>query len=177
MSLRVIGGELGGRRLASPRGRSTRPTRSAVREAWFSALGPGLSGARVLDLYAGTGALGIEALSRGAASVLFVESDPAAFRLLRRNVEELGLADRSELRRGDVFRELVGLERGAYDVALADPPYGSHAARLVEIWLEEPFAGILCVEHARTEPDLPDPDWHREYGDTGLSFYIATEES
>lgn len=177
MTLRVIGGELGGRRLASPRGRSTRPTRSAVREAWFSALGSGLSGARVLDLFAGTGALGIEALSRGAASVRFVESDPAAFRLLRRNVEELGLTARAELCRADVFRELEGLERGAFDLALADPPYGTDAARLVGVWLDEPFAGILCVEHARTESDLPEPDWHREYGDTGLSFYIASEES
>lgn len=177
MSLRVIGGELSGRRLASPRGRSTRPTRSAVREAWFSALGPGLSGARVLDLFAGTGALGIEALSRGAASVRFVESDSAAFRLLRRNVKELGLGGQSELRRADVFRELEAIERGSFDVALADPPYGTDAARLVGVWLDEPFAGILCVEHARTESELPEPDWHRSYGDTGLSFYIASEES
>lgn len=177
MTLRVIGGELGGRRLASPRGRSTRPTRSAVREAWFSALGPGLSGARVVDLFAGTGALGIEALSRGAASVRFVESDPAAFRLLRSNVKELGLVGRSELRRADVFRELQGLERGSFDIALADPPYGRAAARLVGVWLDEPFAGILCVEHARGESDLPEPDWNRDYGDTGLSFYIANEES
>ncbi|MFW6039643.1 MAG: RsmD family RNA methyltransferase, partial [Gemmatimonadota bacterium] len=111
------------------------------------------------------------------ASARFVESDPAAFRLLRRNVEELGLVERVELRRADVFGELTGLASDGFDVALADPPYGTDAARLVDVWLDEPFAGILCVEHARAGSGLPEADWYREYGDTALSFYIASEES
>lgn len=181
MSLRVIGGELGGRRFAAPPGRGTRPTRDAVREAWFSAIAFRLPGARVLDLFAGTGALGIEALSRGAATARFVESDPAAWRVLRQNLEALGLEDRATARRMDAFRALEDTAEGEFDVALADPPYGrGFAARLVRVWLARPFAGILCVEHDREElaglePDAR-PDWHRVYGDTELSFFIASEE-
>ena len=180
MSLRVIGGELGGRRLASPPGRRARPTRAAVREAWFSAIAPRLPGARVLDLFAGTGALGIEALSRGAASARFVEADPATWRVLRRNLETLGLGDRATARRMDVFRALEDVGEGEFDVALADPPYGRGVGeRLVRVWLARPFAGILCLEHARGElagADGVEPDWQRAYGDTELSFFIASEE-
>jgi len=178
VTLRIIGGELRGRRLASPPGRGTRPTRAAVREAWFSALGSDLPGASVLDLFAGTGALGIEALSRGAGSVEFVESDARAYRTLRRNLEALALGERARARRGDVFRRLPDIDVRGFDVALADPPYESGAARrLVDVWLERPFAGILCVEHAPNELDGLESSWRRAYGDTELSFFIASEET
>lgn len=178
MSLRIIGGELGGRRIAAPPGRCTRPTRSAVREAWFSALAPRIRGARVLDLFAGSGALGIEALSRGAASAVFVESSSSAMRVLQHNLDDLELGERGRVRRGDVFAVVRDTAPDTYDVALADPPYGRGlAARLVDLWLGRPFAGILCVEHGRSELAQAEPDWHRGYGDTELSFFIASEET
>lgn len=184
MKLRVIAGDLRGRRFRAPPGRRTRPTRSAVREAWFNALAPELQGARIVDLFAGSGALGIEALSRGAVLAEFVESDPAAYRVLRANLAALGLESRARPRRADVFRTLRAAEADDWDVALADPPYATGVAeRLVRRWLDVPFAGILCVEHGRGElaalADRPAgvPAWHRTYGDTELSFFTATRET
>jgi len=175
---RIIGGVLGGRRIDAPPGRRTRPTRSIVREAWFSALAGDLAGARVVDLFAGTGALGIEALSRGAASAEFIESDPGAYRILRRNLDTLDLQDRARARRANVFRVLDATDDRGFDIALADPPYGrGAAARLVGVWLERPFAGILCVEHQRDELAGFEPAWRRAYGETELSFFIASEET
>src|SRR5947209_1627120 len=98
--MRVIAGELGGRRLRSPRGEATRPTSERVREAVFSMLGE-LGGLRVLDLFAGSGALGIEALSRGAAAATFVERSPRALAALRANIDTLGLRDRARVLDGD----------------------------------------------------------------------------
>ncbi|MEE8488351.1 MAG: 16S rRNA (guanine(966)-N(2))-methyltransferase RsmD [Gemmatimonadota bacterium] len=178
--LRVIGGELRGRRLSAPAGRSTRPTGARVREAWFSALGERLSGANVLDLFAGSGALGIEALSRGAALVRFVESDRAALKDLRANVKALDLEARVQVDRSDVFRALSRSGPGSltFSLALADPPYGSGlAGKLVEVWLQKPFAGMLCIEHKRSELDGTQPDWSRTYGDTELSFFIGSGEN
>jgi 16S rRNA (guanine966-N2)-methyltransferase len=178
VTLRVIGGEFGGRRLEAPAGRGTRPTRDAVREAWFNAIAADLPGATVIDLFSGTGALGIEALSRGADAVDFVESDSRAYRVLRRNLETLGLLDRARTRRADVFRDLEAADERAWHVALSDPPYGTGSAvRLVRVWLARPFSDILCVEHGRDELAGLEPDWHRAYGDTELSFFIASEES
>jgi len=178
VTLRIIGGEFGGRRLEVPPGRHTRPTRDAVREAWFNAIAAELPGATVIDLFAGTGALGIEALSRGAAMTDFIESDSGAYRMLRRNLETLELGERARTRRSDVFRELQAADQRTWHVALADPPYGKGTAgRLVRVWLARPFADILCVEHGRDELAGLEPDWHRVYGDTELSFFIANEES
>ena len=180
MTLRVIGGELRGRRLRSPTGRSTRPTSARVREAWFSAIAGHLPGASVLDLFAGSGALGIEALSRGAATVRFIESDRGALNELRANVRALDLEPRTEVIRSDVFRALSRSGPGsrAFELALADPPYGLGLARqLVEVWLEQPFAGMLCIEHRRSELDETQPDWTRVYGDTELSFFIGSGET
>jgi 16S rRNA (guanine966-N2)-methyltransferase len=101
--IRIIAGELGGRYIEAPPGRRTRPTAERVREAWFSALGDRLEGATVVDLFAGSGALGLEALSRGAARVHFVETDRRAAESIRRNVQDLGVRDRSRLVRRDVF--------------------------------------------------------------------------
>jgi len=176
MTLKVIGGELRGRRLSSPAGRLTRPTSARVREAWFSAIAEHLPGATVLDLFAGSGALGIEALSRGAAQVRFVETDRSALKVLRANVKALELEARVQIIRSDVFRAVSHSGPGnfTFDLALADPPYGRGlACQLVEVWLTKPFAGMLCVEHRRSELDETRPDWTRAYGDTELSFFIG----
>jgi 16S rRNA (guanine(966)-N(2))-methyltransferase RsmD len=130
--VRVIAGTLGGRRLTAPRGRATRPTSDRVREALFMSLEP-LHGLRVVDLYAGSGALGIEALSRGAEHADFVESDRGTLAVLRGNLDQLGLTDRArvwslELPRG--LSRLAGVLTQA-DLVLADPPYGGEDARAV----------------------------------------------
>ena len=117
--MRIVAGEYGGRRLHAPRGTRTRPTADRVREALFSMLGD-VSGARVLDLYAGSGALGIEALSRGAASAVFVERDARAAATITRNLDALG-AD-AEVRRQDALRFLAS-GAGPFDLVFCDPPY------------------------------------------------------
>jgi len=175
-TMRVIGGELRGRRLQAPAGQSTRPTGARIREAWFSAISEHIPGATVLDLFAGSGALGIEALSRGAKLVRFVESDRVALNVLRANVKALELETRAQILCGDVFRALSRSDTDSvtFQLALADPPYGKGLARrLVEVWLKKPFADMLCVEHRRSELDETQPVWTRAYGDTELSFFIV----
>ena len=122
--MRVVSGQFRGRRLASPEGRDTRPTTEKVREAVFNALGSldRIIDAEVVDLYAGTGALGLEALSRGAAHCTFVENDRAALEALRHNIEHLGVGDRARVIRGDALTSARTL---AGDLVLADPPYGA----------------------------------------------------
>jgi 16S rRNA (guanine966-N2)-methyltransferase len=117
--LRISGGELGGRRIRSPKGDKLRPTTERVREAVFSILGD-VSGARVLDLFCGTGALAIEALSRGAAEATLVDTHPQP---ARGNVETLGLTDRVKVVRADAARFLRRAQEGSYDLVLCDPPY------------------------------------------------------
>jgi len=170
---RIIAGEFGGRTLAVPRGRDTRPTADRVREAWMSILTPRLEGALVLDLFAGSGALGLEAISRGAASAVFVERGAPALDLIRRNIEELDVADRTRIVRADAMRFVLELGAGAYDIVLADPPYATDfAARLVAAFRHTPFASILAVEHeARTPLEGDDT---RRYGDTAITFCHAT---
>ena len=170
--MRIVAGEFGGRRLAMPRDARVRPTADRVREAWMSILAGALPGARVLDLYAGSGALGLEALSRGAQSVTFVELNPPSLRALEANVATLGVADRVTVHRGDALRYAERLGSGAFALALADPPYGREdAARLVALFRRTPFARILSVEHGA---DLRlDGDTTRRYGDTALTFCHA----
>src|SRR5262245_30521408 len=129
--MRVIGGHDRGRRLRAPRGLRTRPTADRVRETLFDVLGPAVVGARVLDLFAGTGAGGIEALSRGAARVVLVERDQTALRALRANLAALG-APRASARvmAGDVLHVLpqVGAQEGPFDFVFVDPPYATSLA-------------------------------------------------
>src|SRR5690242_13441956 len=117
--MRIVAGEWGGRRIQAPPGRATRPTTDRVREAWMSTVAPVLPGARVLDLFAGSGALGLEALSRGAATATFVEQDAKAVTVLRANVEALGATEAARVVKGDALKFARGLDAGAYDLAFA----------------------------------------------------------
>src|SRR5438876_6237896 len=132
--VRIIAGEFKGRRLKAPAGDAVRPTGDRVREAWFSILQRPLRGARVLDLFAGSGALGLEALSRGAVSADFVEIHRLALSSLKANITLLKVDDRAAVHRVDALKFAELLHPGQYDVAFADPPYASeHAARLVAL--------------------------------------------
>ncbi|HEY2849746.1 MAG TPA: 16S rRNA (guanine(966)-N(2))-methyltransferase RsmD [Gemmatimonadaceae bacterium] len=178
--MRIIAGEWRGRQIAAPKGDAVRPTLDRVREAWMSMVHTSLPGARVLDLFSGSGALGLEALSRGAASVDFVESDPKAFRVLRENIEGLGAGDRCVVHREDALAFLAALlearpqmadDRGGYDVAFADPPYRKGiAVELAERWLKRPFAAIFGVEHESSET-MPEGGDTRRYGDSSVTIY------
>src|SRR5512145_2048480 len=183
--MRIIGGHDRGRRLRAPRGLATRPTADRVRVSLFDVLGPTIAGARVLDLFAGTGAVGIEALSRGAARVVFVEKDQAALRALRANLAALG-ASRAAARvmAGDVLHVLpeIGAQEGPFDFVFIDPPY---ATSLAGRTLEALAATRVCragtevvVQHStRTAlPSVPGLSLHRRprrFGDTALTFLKA----
>ncbi len=170
--MRIIAGEFRGRRLAPPAGSHARPTADRVREAWFSIIGSAIAEATVLDICAGSGALGLEALSRGAAHADFVESASASLRALRANIAALGVEDRATVHRADAVRFVDTLPEHAYDIALADPPYASDlAARLVEIFHARPFARMLAVEHRAGIP-IPGGETRR-YGDVALTFCHA----
>jgi 16S rRNA (guanine966-N2)-methyltransferase len=134
---------------------------------------PDLPGARVLDLFAGSGALGLEALSRGASVVHFVEVAPRSLAALKANVAALGAGDAALVHRGDALRFATSLAPGAFDVAFADPPYGlGLATRLAALWLETPFARVLGIEH-RIDELLPGDGDRRRYGDTAVTFFRA----
>lgn len=175
--MRIIAGRWRGHTIEAPRGRDVRPTTDRVREAWMSAMAPAIPGARVLDLFAGSGALGLEALSRGAESVVFVEKAGSAVRCLEANVARLGAADACTIVRGDALTHVARLEAGAFDLALADPPYGRGlAAELVSRFLAVPFANELWVEHRRTEAVPEGADQRqRRYGDTVLTTVRAPQ--
>ena len=174
--MRLTGGALGGRRLVAPRGEHTRPTSDRVREALFAILGP-LDGADVLDLFAGSGALGLEALSRGATEATFVDAAPAAVHAVRRNLEALDL--RGEVRRDDACAFLRNAQsRGrSYDLILLDPPYRLAAGLGRELSEAVPpvlkAGGRVVVESDRRSPlelELPLLD-ERRYGDTTIRIH------
>ncbi|HEU4829592.1 MAG TPA: 16S rRNA (guanine(966)-N(2))-methyltransferase RsmD [Gemmatimonadales bacterium] len=168
-----MAGVFGGRRIAAPRDTRVRPTSDRVREAWMSILSDELRGARVLDLFAGSGALGLEALSRGAVSADFVEMHRASLAALAANIEVLGVGDRAQVHRGDAERFVAGLVDGAFDVAFADPPYSiDYAARIAAHFHRAPFARILSIEH-RADLALPGGETRR-YGDTAITFFHAS---
>ena len=151
--MRIVAGTLKGRRLQSPEWEGLRPTSDKLRETLFNVLAPHIQGARVLDGYAGTGAVGIEALSRGAAHVTFVERDPRATALIEANLRHCGVSDRYAIIRAG----FAGIERppatGPFEVIFLDPPYGAG-----ELWAAldaaEPLVGegtLLVLEHARRD--------------------------
>ncbi|MEX1187226.1 MAG: 16S rRNA (guanine(966)-N(2))-methyltransferase RsmD [Gemmatimonadaceae bacterium] len=169
--MRIIAGRWRGRRIAAPPGKDVRPTLDRVREAWMSIVQPHLVGAEVADLFAGSGALGLEALSRGAAVAHFVERHAKTFAVLQQNVETLGAGSSAVRHRQDVFTFLRGVGAGEFDVAFADPPYGGDdATKLAALWLEKPFAKLLGIEHDSRLALPGDPD-ARRYGTTAISFF------
>ena len=171
--MRVVAGTFKGRRLSAPRGMRTRPTADRVREALFSMLGD-VGGARVLDLYAGSGALGIEALSRGAASAVFVERDARAAAAIERNLGSLGVE--APVVRQDALRFLARAD-GAFDLVFCDPPYDSAsrlarplAERLPALIAED--ARIVTESDKRNPLELPFPLLvERDYGDTRIAIH------
>jgi len=197
---RVIAGEAGGRRLAMPAGRDTRPTSDRAREGLFATIASmagSLAGARVLDLYAGSGAVGLEALSRGAEHVLMVESGARAARVITQNIEAIGLpgavlaADRVErvlAREPAPAGGQDGTARGRYDVVFADPPYALADAEVVRVlkllaerdWLA-PGALVIVERATRSGPvSWPDgfvPDRARRYGEATFWYGLVPESS
>ncbi len=181
--MRIVGGRFRGRALAAPSGALTRPTSDKVRESIFNILihgieGAGIEGARVLDLFAGTGALGLEALSRGAAYCLFVEDNAGARGLIRENIEALGLTGASKVWRRDATKLGTAATMQPFQLLFADPPYGKGLgeqalqAAADGGWLS---AGAVCVleERADVEPAIPAAFAlldKRTYGDTALHF-------
>jgi 16S rRNA (guanine966-N2)-methyltransferase len=182
--VRIIAGALKGRRLVAPRGRATRPTADQVRIALMDTLAPRLDGARVLDLFAGAGGVGLEALSRGAAHATFIEQDTRAVAALRDNVAVLGLGPAARVRRADVLREIPALYRAGerFDVVFLDPPYD---AGLVEPTLEALGGGglllaeglVIAQHFTKRAPaevvGVLAAFRTRRFGETTLTFYRA----
>ncbi|TMB96411.1 MAG: 16S rRNA (guanine(966)-N(2))-methyltransferase RsmD [Chloroflexi bacterium] len=173
--LRVGGGEARGRRLKAPKG--IRPTQGIVKAAIFNLVGPGIEGAHVLDLFAGSGAIGIEALSRGAAQVTFVDREPRGLAILRQNLDALELKERAHVVRGDVVRWLESspADVGQAGLVFLDPPYDDVVLDRALRVLDRTLADALVVaEHSRrqTLPDLNRlrVDRERRYGDTMLTL-------
>ena len=176
-SVRIIAGSRRGHTIQAPKGLDTRPTSDRVRESVFNIVAPWVEGARVLDLYAGSGAMGLEALSRGADRAVFVESDPEAVRAIERNLDKLGLTG-ARVVRGDAVTGL-GQEAGAgrkYDLVLADPPYTMTDYQPLSRYLSGVLAddGLLVLEtSAKTEPELPGLAIRtsRKYGSTRVTVF------
>ena len=179
---RIISGDAGGRRLRTPEGEGTRPTSDRVREALFSSLEARdlIEGAHVMDLYAGSGALGLEASSRGAASVLLVESDASACGSIRANIRDLGVAG-ARLQSGTVERALDRPASLRYDLVLADPPYAvtqDSLAAVLEMLLTHQWLApepVLVIERSARAPEPPWPEGisaegSKRYGETLLWF-------
>jgi len=168
--VRIVGGNWAGRDLVSP-GARVRPTAEQIRDRWLSLVAGDLPGARILDLFAGSGALGLEALSRGAATADFVENGAASLHALKANVAAFRVKSRTRIFKRDAIPFVEQIDRVAYDITLADPPYGSRKAdRVVQRWIEVPFSRILCVEHGR-EHLLPHRGKRYDFGDTRITIY------
>ena len=172
--MRIIAGEFKGRRLKTPNWNGLRPTSDKLRETMFNVLAPRIAGARVLDYYAGTGAIGIEALSRGAAHVTFVDHDPRALKLIDENLRHCGVRDRYA-----IIRTLQSLAAGSIDLAVLDPPY-DETDLMASIAAAEPLiapGGLLVLEHARRRAAPEQAGRLRMTrdlvsGDSALAFYL-----
>jgi 16S rRNA (guanine966-N2)-methyltransferase len=177
--MRIVAGRWAGRDLTSPGGR-VRPTAEEVRDAALGWVAPHLDGARILDLCAGSGALGLEALSRGARTADFVERNRSAMHALKANVARFRATKRTRIFAHDAVDFLAHPALAAYDVALADPPYEhALAERIAARWLDAPFSAVLVVEHA-PDREMPRPGAgsgvrmaRRTRGHAGLTRYIA----
>ncbi|MBC8085668.1 MAG: 16S rRNA (guanine(966)-N(2))-methyltransferase RsmD [Phycisphaerae bacterium] len=169
--MRIIAGKWRGRKIAAPPGHVVRPTGDRVRESWMSILHPELPDARVVDLCAGSGALGLEALSRGAATCDFVETARPVLTVLQSNIELLNAGGSATIHRNNAEHFVSALPAGAYDVAFADPPYNAETAlKLAQSWLDVPFAHVLCIEHSASV-HLPGGADRRRYGISAITFF------
>jgi len=178
--MRIISGSFKGRKLSSPKGKNTRPTSDRVREAIFSIVDDLVVDARVLDLYSGTGAMGLEALSRGAGQAVFVETDPAALRCLNENIETCHSRDRITVVSRPVISYLEKMDPGdSFELVFADPPYGGDLGILTLLAISKhakPLKRCLIIlEHAPNSPLEPVPHNMdkvdtRKYGNVGVSF-------
>jgi len=176
VSLRVVAGSYGGRRLVTPPGRATRPTSDRVREALFSILGS-VEGLGVLDLFAGSGALGIEAISRGAADAVFVDKDPRAVAAIERNLATLGIDAPVHHRDALAWLTTGNRARGVFDIAFLDPPYSSAPQLAAQLSQRLPpvlaESSLIVTESDKRAPlrlELPLDD-ERVYGDTRIAIH------
>jgi len=179
--MRIIAGTARGRKLKCPRGRRIRPTSDRVRESVFSILGDRVTGARVLDLFAGTGAMGLEALSRGASEAVFVEKELSAIACLRENSRSCGFEHRAAIYNTPVLAFVRNGELGSgFDIIFADPPYGNSDASLTLLALSKRVKSLrerclFVLEHAYGEaPDVPSELMEiidrRKYGNTAITI-------
>jgi 16S rRNA (guanine966-N2)-methyltransferase len=179
--MRVIAGTARGRPLVAPRGSATRPVADRVKETLFAILGERVVDAGVLDLYAGSGAIGIEALSRGAAHCDFVEHDRRALAAIRENLERAGVADRASVHAADVGRYLGGSAGDRFDLVFLDPPYAERAilAPLEQLVARLAPGGMVVVKHHWRTP-IPQPPGlshrrERRFGETALTFLAGSD--
>ncbi len=184
--MRIVSGKWRGRRLRTPRGQAVRPTADRVREAIFNILGDRTEGVNVLDLFAGTGALGLEALSRGASSAILVESHPPTFAVMRRNVEELG-AREAELLSMDcrVALRVLRMRGSSFGLVFLDPPYGKgiavrSAGEIARAGILDPGGTVVVEESSRAGESLFPSAWERtedrRYGDTRVTIFTVGKE-
>jgi len=169
--MRIVKGKFGGRDLVSPSDARVRPTAEHVRAALLDMLRADLPDARVLDLFAGTGALGLEAISRGSASADFVETRPSSLHALRANVALFRLRDRTRIFKRDALPFAGALREDAYDIVFVDPPYGSRMLdRVLDDWRARRFSPVIAVEHAASH-ELPRPDRRLDFDETVVAIY------
>lgn len=169
--MRIVGGRFAGRDLASPNDFRVRPTAEHVRAALLDLLAEEVKDARVLDLFAGTGALGLEAISRGARSADFVEFRPGSLHALKANIAALRLRDRTRVFKKDALAFAAAADPESYDLAFADPPYESRLLdRVLDSWRERRFARVLAVEHPAARR-FPEGRVTRTFEDTAVTIF------
>jgi 16S rRNA (guanine966-N2)-methyltransferase len=168
-----VGGKYGGRDLVSPNDTRVRPTGEQARAAMLDLVAAEVKGARVLDLFAGTGALGLEAISRGARTADFVETRPSSLHALRANIALLRQLKTTRIFKKDAVRFAAALGADSYDIAFADPPYESRMLDMVlDSWNATRFARVLALEHAASHA-VPPGVGRRVFGDTVITIYRA----
>lgn len=169
--MRIVGGKFAGRKLTSPNDFRVRPTAEEVRVGLIKMLAPDLEKARILDLFAGTGALGLEAISRGARYADFVEIGPASLHALKANIAALRLREKTRVFKKDALPFAAALPPDRYDIVFCDPPYGSRMLdRVIESWAAAKYSRILAVEHLTTH-ELPRGYDKRIFGESAVTIY------
>ena len=173
--MRIVGGKFADRNLTSPNDFRVRPTGEQVRAALVGMLGDDLKDARILDLFAGTGALGLEAISRGAKYADFVEFRPSSLHALKANIATLGVQKKSRIFKKDALPFAAALKAEKYDIVFVDPPYSSKMLdRLLDSWRAVPFARIFAAEHA-TDHVMPQGGRRRTFDETSITIYHRDE--